>query len=86
MKLELRSRDLNRAYSKRVTDNLQIKPESIIRAESPNKEDESDKLICMIKTKEPHLKRAVERRSQYWCSNSGKYQGAANIFDVKFEF
>ena len=30
-----------------------------------------DKLICSIQTQEPHLKRAVDRFSQYWVENKG---------------
>lgn len=54
--------------------------------DSPTKEDAvADRLICLIKTNEPHIRRAVERRSQYWVENRLKNQGA-NIYDVKFEF
>ena len=55
--------------------------------ESPSKDnnDVGDRLICLIKTNEPHIKRAVERRSAYWVENRLKNNGA-NIYDVKFEF
>jgi hypothetical protein len=45
-----------------------------------------DKIICLIKTNEPHLKRAVERRSQYWYDNKSRYPGSGAVFDIKFEF
>jgi hypothetical protein len=45
-----------------------------------------DKLICLIRTNEPHLRRAVERRSQYWIENKNKFSGSGTVFDVKFEF
>lgn len=43
-----------------------------------------DKIICLIKTNEPHLRRAVEKRSKYWTENKGK--GVSTIYDIKFEF
>jgi hypothetical protein len=45
-----------------------------------------DKIICLIKTNEPHLKRAVERRSQFWYDNKSRYPGSGAVFDIKFEF
>ena len=47
---------------------------------------QEDRLICLIRTNEPHLKRAVERRSQYWIENKNKFPGGAAVFDIKFEF
>ena len=44
-----------------------------------------DKIICLIKTNEPHLRRAVERRSQYWAENRTK-RSNTDIYDIKFEF
>ena len=70
-------------------------PESVVinsntLSVSPNKNKAialpDDRLICLIRTNEPHLKRAVERRSQYWIENKNKFPGSATVFDVKFEF
>ena len=47
---------------------------------------QEDKLICLIRTNEPHLRRAVERRSEFWVENKSKFLGGGAIFDVKFEF
>ena len=52
---------------------------------SPSKNEE-DKIICSIRTNEPHLKRAVENRQSHWYENKVKHPGGATIFDVKFEF
>jgi hypothetical protein len=43
-----------------------------------------DKILCLIKTNEPHLKRAVEKRSEHWAEHKNK--GQTVCFDVKFEF
>lgn len=45
-----------------------------------------DKIICLIKTNEPHLRRAVERRAQFWYDSRVKYQGSGYVYDIKFEF
>lgn len=47
---------------------------------------QDDRLICLIGTNEPHLRRAVERRSEFWIENKSKLLGGGGIFDVKFEF
>lgn len=44
-----------------------------------------DKLVCLINTQEPHLKRAVERRGDFWAELRTKHAGTS-LFDVKFEF
>jgi len=52
-------------------------------AAAPELCNAEDKLICLIKTNEPHLKRAVERRSQFWTQNN---KNSSAVYDVKFEF
>lgn len=44
-----------------------------------------DKLVCLINTQEPHLKRAVERRGDFWAELKTRHLGTS-LFDVKFEF
>ena len=48
--------------------------------------DKADKILCAIKTNEPYLKRAVERRSKYWYDNKCKFSGGHGVYDIKFEF
>jgi hypothetical protein len=45
-----------------------------------------DKIICLIKTNEPHIRRAVERRSHHWYDSRIRYQGSGCVYDIKFEF
>lgn len=76
-----KSREINRQYLKTIQAD-----KSTIEEDSPKKQKEEDKLICLIRTQEPHLKRAVERRSHIWVENKSKFPGSQLIFDVKFEF
>lgn len=85
---QAKSRDMNRQFIKKANETISS-PErkggellfqvpEIDYASSNN-----DKIICLIKTNEPHLKRAVERRSKYWMQNN---RNQSTIYDVKFEF
>lgn len=87
-----KSRDLNRIFLKRLepmpdrSQNASPDQRSLDRDETAHGETKEDKIICLIKTNEAHLKRAVERRSQYYYNNSSKYPGSGAVFDIKFEF
>ena len=64
-----KSRDLNRIFLKRLepipdrAPNTSPEKHTSIEREEPHSQTQEDKIICLIKTNEPHLKRAVERRS-----------------------
>lgn len=38
--------------------------------------------MCLVGTNEPHLKRAIERRSQYWAQSN---RSGAGVYDIRFE-
>ena len=58
---------------------------SPIRVPTDEAKPEEDRIVALIKTQEPHLKRAVERRA-CWVENRNKNAGQSNVYDVKFEF
>ena len=97
-----KSREINRQFLKRQNEPGEraatISPIRHLDNSSPLKAGEAgeeqqqdaaggeDKIICLIKTNEPHLRRAVERRSQYWYDSRIRYQGSGYVYDIKFDF
>ena len=97
-----KSREINRQFLKRQSEagdrQATISPTRNLEHLSPvrgaDEEEEQqqepatieDKIICLIKTNEPHIRRAVERRSQYWFDSRVKYHGSGSVYDIKFEF
>lgn len=47
--------------------------------------EKDDKILCLINTHEPHLRRAVEKRSNNWAEHRTKNAGS-HLYDIKFEF
>ena len=61
-----RSRELNRIFIRKGDERMSTSPVRL-------PEDE-DKLVALIKTNEPHIRRAVERRD-HWIENRNKHAG-----------
>lgn len=78
-----RSRELNRIFIRKTKEaEMSTSP---IRVPTDEARAEEDRIVALIKTQEPHLKRAVERRA-CWVENRNKNAGQSNVYDVKFEF
>ena len=77
----MKPRDIHRNWLKLRSENEAENGEGT--AVTPKENKVIDKLICLIGTNEPHLRRAIERRSDHWVEFKGKMQG---IFDIRFEF
>ena len=88
---KLQSISPSRSPDKHIDDDLnQSMPEV---DEAPTLENQNsvaygtqDKIICAIKTNEAYLKRAVERRKQYWYNNASKFSQGQGLYDIRFEF